>query len=165
MRGPSPLMSIHLVEAPGWLCTIYGTTKAKKASISTRMQPTMLVRFFRYLYIWPILAQLLDSACNTARVVANHWLKDRCQHISCRTDKQQYWLISFQLLHVMPWQRVHSNNIRLTKAQTDTDDDAFSAMRVADNQPLVTLRKPKQYQQQTHQAVSPCCRINTGTMM
>lgn len=51
MRGPSPLMSIHLVEAPGWLCTIYGTTKAKKASISTRMQPRMLVRFFRYLYI------------------------------------------------------------------------------------------------------------------
>ena len=50
-RGPSPLMSIHLVEAPGWLCTIYGTTKAKKASISTRMQPRMLIRFFRNLYI------------------------------------------------------------------------------------------------------------------
>ena len=63
-------MSIHLVEAPGWLCTIYGTTKAKKASISTRMQPRMLIRFFKYLYIELVLAQLLDPAFDAARVVA-----------------------------------------------------------------------------------------------
>ncbi len=112
-RGPSPLMSIHLVEAPGWLCTIYGTTKAKKASISTRTQPRILIRFFKYLDIYFVLAQLFDSAFDTVKVVANTSVEGQ---INSSTDESA--LRAAQLSCTMCLDKgVHSNSSRLTKVQ------------------------------------------------